>query len=312
MTWFKYLKSSEITNSSIENINYKYPYLKRAIKNFKPLDTILSGTWAFISVQDLEINKYLNSSLENVVDESSYLVVYESTTNENDFKPVKSIIYNNILYFQIAEQHESGVNVVKQYAMYYKTPGLRYIKSINNGSKTSYQLTTESLGEYHCSYSQVDLSSFDVNLSSNSFYNFSFNSEWENGVSKNSLSFLTLTFTGPNIYIYGDKGSNFGKFKLRIFSLQGQSSEGPTLVQDWQIIDCYSSNNLSNQILFQKNNLELRDYNLELQVLDDKNILSSNNIVKINSYSFTYNLYLETDTEQITENTSFVVFGGVR
>jgi hypothetical protein len=59
MTWFKYLKSSEITNSSIENTNYKYPYLKRAIKNFKPLDTILSGTWAFISVQDLEINKLL-------------------------------------------------------------------------------------------------------------------------------------------------------------------------------------------------------------------------------------------------------------
>lgn len=312
MTWFKYLKSSETTNSSTENTNYSYPYLKRLINNFKPLDTISSSSWVFIDIEDLEIDKYLNSSLQNVNDESSYLVVYESTTSEDNFQPVKSIIYNNILYFQVAEEHISNSNIQKSYAIYYKTPGLRYIKPVNNGNKTSYQLTTQSLGQYHCQYSEVDLSSFDVGLNSNSFYNFSFNSEWENGVSKNSSSFLTLTFTGPNIYIYGDKGSNFGKFKLRIFSLEGENSESPTLVQDWQIIDCYSSNNLLNQILFQKNNLELRDYNLELQVLDDKNILSSNNVVKINSYSFTYNLYLQADIEQITQNTSFVVFGGVR
>lgn len=312
MTWFKYLKSTEIINSSTENTNYSYPYLRRLINTFKPLDTIQPLSWVYINIKDLEIDKYLNSSLENTNDQSSYLVVYENTINEDDFQPVKSVIYGDILYFQVAEQHELNVNTQKTYAIYYKTPGLRYIKRITNGAKTSYQLTTESLGEYHCQYSNVDLSSFDVNLNSNSFYNFSFNSEWDNGVSKNSSSFLTLTFTGPNIYIYGDKGSNFGKFKLRIFSLKSEDSEGPNLVQDWQVIDCYSNNSLLNQVLFEKNNLELRDYNLELQVLEDKNILSSNNIVKINSYSFTYNLYLKTGVEQITQNTSFVVLGGVR
>jgi len=312
MSWFKYLKQNESINSSTINNNYSYPYLRRKIKDFTPLDNITEGSLIFINIKDLNIDKYINSFLANTSDESSYLVVYQNKTNEYNIQPVKSVINNNFLYFQVAENHNAGIKVENTYYIYYKTPNLRYIKSVNNGGVQSYQLTSENLGEYHIPSSQIDLSSFDVNLTSSSFYNFSFNSHWENGVSKNSSASVTLTFTGPNIYLYGDKGSNFGKIKLTIFSLEGNNLEKPSLVLDSQIIDCYSSSNSLNQILFQKQNLDLRDYNMQIEVLDDKNILSSDNKIKLNSYSFTYNLYLETDLEEITNNAAFVVFGGVR
>ena len=81
---------------------------------------------------------------------------------------------------------------------------------------------------------------------------------------------------------------------------------------DWTTVDCYNSAFQENVLLYENNNLNYRDYNLELQTAADKNILSSGNNVKISSYSFSYNLYLTINKEQISDQAVFVSIGGIR
>jgi hypothetical protein len=67
-----------------------------------------------------------------------------------------------------------------------------------------------------------------------------------------------------------------------------------------------------NVILYENNDLNYRDYNLELQTITDKNIISSGNNIKISSYSFSYNLYLTISKEEISNQAVFVSIGGIR
>lgn len=312
MVWFRYLKTSETLGTTSPNQNYSYPYLKRVIKKFTPKDTLSSGTWLFIDVEDLEIDTYLSSTLDTTVDPSSYLVVYEHPTNQNDFTPVKTIIYNNILYFQTPVEHLANQEISKQYSIYYKTPNLRYIKAVSNGGQIDYQVTTSNLATFDVEYSEVNSLSYSVGLSSSSFYNFSFINGWENGSSIENNAKLFLNFSGPSISIYGSKGPNFGKFKLRIIGLQNENFPINSIDVDWIEVDCYQTESVNNTILYSKNNLSYRDYNLELEISNSKNILSSSNNIKLSSYSFSYNPYLELETELITDSVAYVKIGGIR
>ena len=81
---------------------------------------------------------------------------------------------------------------------------------------------------------------------------------------------------------------------------------------DWTTVDCYNSALQQNVLLYENNDLNYRDYSLELQTIADKNIISSGNNIKISSYSFSYNLYLTIDKEQISDQAVFVSIGGIR
>jgi hypothetical protein len=305
MTWFKYFKQGESTN-------YSYPFIKRIINKFTPNDTISKNTWLFADVTDLEIEKYYNSSLDLLNDNSSYLVVYETVGSDSDMVPVNNVIHNNTLYFQAAEDHEGNVETLKQYSIYYKTPNLRYIKKYNT---EDYQITSSSEAEFNSLFSEVDLTSYEVSAGSESSYNFSFinpNLDWNNGLSSNPGSKLYLTFTGPSIQIYGNKGPDYGKFKLKLTGLQNAEFPNMALELDWTIVDCYNTTLQENVILYENNDLNYRDYNLELQTITDKNIVSSGNNIKISSYSFSYNLYLTIDKEQISDQAVFVSISGIR
>lgn len=312
MVWFRYLKSTQSLGISSPNENYSYPYLKRAIKKFTPKDTLPVGTWLFFDVSDLGIDNYLSSTLDVTIDSSSYLVVYEHPTNENDYTPVKTVVHNNILYFQTAATHTANQEISKQYCIYYKTPNLRYVKPVNNGGRNDYQVTSSALASYDVDFSEVNTGSYSVNLESTSFYNFSFVSGWSDGMSTDQSAKLYLTFSGPSIYLYGSKGPSYGKLKLRIIGLP--NSEYPTnnVDVDWIEVDCYQTSNQDNVLIYSKNNLSYRDYNLELQISNSKNILASSNSIKISSYSFSYNPYLEVETELITDSVAYVKIGGIR
>lgn len=312
MGWFNYLKASESLGVSEPNTNYSYPYLKRYIKKFKPLDTISQDSWVYVDITDLDIDKFYNSSLEQNTDETSYIVVYEDPMSDVDFTPVKCVINGSYMYFQTAEQHVGNTEIDKQYAIYYKTPNLRYIKSVENSTQQDYQVTTSELAEFNSDFSEVNLESFEVTLSSNTYYNFSFFNEWNTGLAKDYSSYLNLTFTGPNIYVYGGKGLDFGKFKYRIISLKDSKNLLNYTEVDWTVVDCYSSENSNNELLIEVEGLSNKDYILELHVLSEKNVLSSGSKIYINRYGFTYNLYMEVDGEQITENAAFVSIGGIR
>jgi hypothetical protein len=305
MTWFKYFKQGESTT-------YSYPLIKRTINKFTPNDKILKDTWLFIDITDLEIEKYYNSSLNLLDDHSSYLVVYETIGSDPRMIPVSNVINNNTLYFQAAEDHEADIETINQYSIYYKTPNLRYIKLFNS---IDYQVTSAEQAEFNSAFSEVDATDYDVVAGSESSYNFSFinpNLDWNNGLSSNPGSKLYLTFSGPSIQIYGDKGPDYGKFKLKLTGLQNIEFPNMSLELDWVVVDCYNSTLQENVILYENNDLNYRDYNLELQTITDKNIISSGNNIKISSYSFSYNLYLSINKEQISDQAVFVSVGGIR
>lgn len=305
MTWFKYFKQGESTT-------YSYPLIKRTINKFTPNDKILKDTWLFIDVTDLEIQKYYNSSLNLLDDNSSYLVVYETIGSDSGMVPVNNIINNNTLYFQAAEDHEADIETISQYSIYYKTPNLRYIKLLNS---ENYQVTSAEQAQFNSLFTEVDITDYDVVAGSESSYNFSFinaNLDWNNGLSSNPGSKLYLTFSGPGIQIYGNKGPDYGKFKLKLTGLQNTEFPNMSLELDWTVVDCYNTTLQENVILYENNDLNHRDYNLELQTITDKNIISSGNNIKISSYSFSYNLYLTIDKEQISDQAVFVSIGGIR
>lgn len=312
MTWFKYFKSTESISSSVSNTNYSYPFCKRYIKVFTPRDTLSKDFWLFVNIENININSYQNASLESSSDNHSYIVVYEK---ENTFTPVKTVIEDNYLYFQTAEEHGEKEQISGRYAVYYSTPNLRKIKSVNNNGTTDYQINLSD-SPFFISYNEVSTSSYEVTLDSSSSYNFSFiNSfeDWDNGTTSKPSSKVYISFTGPSIYVYGGKSSLGGKFKLSITGLPDSNKNSSTLEVSNHIVDTYSSSDQSNVILYQNTSLEERDYVLEIENLYDKNILSSGNVIQLNKYIFKYNLYLSLEKELINKlNNTFTLIAGVR
>lgn len=313
MSWLKYLKSSEIIDSITENVNYSYPYCKRVIKRFAPRDTLEAGFWLFANIQDLNINTYKSSNIEDVEDPTSYIVTYEKA---DSITPVKTVINGNYIYFQVAETHSAAVETSGVYCVYYSTPNIRKLNSVNNGGVVAYQVSlSESSNPYYASYSEVSQDEYLVDLYSSSSYNFSFinsTKDWDKGSSSKPGSKLYINFSGPKFALYGSKGVDYGNFKIKITALQNANSQSYTAL-DWQVVDCFSSSQLDNVELFSKQDFEERDYVAELEVMYEKNTISRGNNIKIDSYSFSYNVYLEVGQELINQvNNVFVKITGVR
>lgn len=169
---------------------------------------------------------------------------------------------------------------------------------------------------YYGFFSNVNTDQYLVDLNSSSSYNFSFInaiSDWDNGLSTKTNSKLYMNFTGPKFTLYGSKGPDYGKFRIKFTVLSKNINTPNYLALDWQIIDSFSSSYKENEVLFNKIDFEEKDYFVELETLNSKNIISTGNNVKISSFSFSYNVYLEIGNEQINQNNNiFTLIGGVR
>lgn len=313
MSWLKYLKSNETVSSSTVNSNYSYPYCKRVIQAFTPRDDLEVGFWLFCNIKDLNINIYKSSTIQNVEDQTSYIVTYEIL---DEIIPVKTVINGDYIYFQVAEKHNAAVEVPGSYCIYYSTPNIRKLNPVDNGGIDDYQISLSGLSNpYYGSYSEVDQSDYLVDLSSDSSYNFSFinsTKDWEQGLSSKPGAKLYINFSGPKFSLNGSKGADYGKFKIKFTALETSKSQSYTAL-DWQIIDCFSSSSLEAIELFSKEDFEERDYVAELEVMYEKNILSRGNNIKVDSYSFSYNVYLEVGDELLNQvDNVFVKIAGVR
>lgn len=322
MTWFSYKKQGETS--------FSYPYVKRKISKFTPMDIIAEGTWLFVDVSDLDIDQKVNAQLVKTTDASAYVVVYESsiesstsvlsyedgTTGEsNFFLPVESVVNNNVLYFKAAEDHLSNEEITFTYAVYYHTPNLRYIAPVESVDSFYYQVTTSAAAPFDSSFSSVDRSSFEVTLDSTTYYNFSFVNQafdWDSGLSSTAGAKAYLSFTGPLIELYCSKGPDFGKFRLKIISTGNDATPNSIVNVDWTVIDLYSSSYQENVLVYSIDNLRDGNCSLEIEVLAGKNTLSSGNKVKLNSYQFSYNVELTLGSEELTEQTTFVSLGSLR
>lgn len=137
MAWFKYFKSDQNINSATPNYNYSYPYCKRSISKFTPRDTLATGFWLFANIKDLNINIYKSPTLQTLEDANSYVVVYEKGVTSI---PVKTVIDGDYIYFQTAEEHIAGDEIVGAYAIYYSTPNVRKINEVDNAGTDDYQV----------------------------------------------------------------------------------------------------------------------------------------------------------------------------
>lgn len=311
MAWLKYLKDSETPGTTTPNTSYSYPLCKRLINKFTPKDTLPVGSWLFVDVNDININKHYGASLLLEEDHSSYLVVYENQSTDNSYTAVKCIINNGILFFQTAVEHLALEQISNNYVIYYNTTNLRKVNLVQNANLVDYQINANN-APYNINYSEVDLTTIEILPSSSYYYGFSYLNGWASGFTSMIGAKLYATFTGPNLYLYGNSGPNFGKFRYKIIGLPNKDYLQSSEEVSWQVIDCFSSENKDNQLLLEITNLRYRDYQLQLEVINDKNNLSTGNNVNIKSYSFTYNTYNAYEKELIDPSAVFVSSGSIK
>lgn len=64
--------------------------------------------------------------------------------------------------------------------------------------------------------------------------------------------------------------------------------------------------------IYQKANLDYKDYNLEVEVLEDKNALSTGRNIEITKITFLKNMYIELQEQELNSELVFTSIGGVR
>lgn len=326
MTWFKPIKDSmvisqgtqedDLTSSFFINI----PVKRRIYLDYLPND-IEADEQIYVNLDDKFVNKYINSSLQEVTDNYSYLVVYEDAVDDTFFVPIKSRAVGSILYFNAVEKINKETSYTKYYSVYYGATNIKYLEEIEIEGNTYYQkLAAEYIPSVEGLYFDLDPDniqeySYDATEESQKEYKLAFYNnglDWINGKSQSIGAKAFGSFDGPKFRIIGKKGPNYGKFKIRIFSYYEDNSISKNLALDWTTVDCYASQESSNQVLYSNTSLEYSKYIFEIEVISDKNVMSSSNSIEIEKYQFSPNYKLTYDVEELNPNISFVKIGGIR
>lgn len=168
-----------------------------------------------------------------------------------------------------------------------------------------FDLDPDNIQEY--SYDATEDSQKEYKLA---FYNNGL--DWIDGKSQSIGAKAFGSFDGPKFRVIGKKGPNYGKFRIRIFSYYDNNSISKNVALDWTTVDCYASQESSDQILYLNTSLEYSKYIFEIEVISDKNVMSSSNSVEISKYQFFPNYKLTYDVEELNPNISFIKIGGIR
>lgn len=315
MAWFSYLQSTDNLLPSTVS-----PSLRREI-NFDNLEnSLFENEIVAVKLNNVKVNTKLSTELDIIEDNDSYIVIYEDFSNEDFFIATKSRVVDDYIYFKVIEDLNKDNISSKKYSIYY---GLNNLKYLNELSQYSYQqATTEDIAEavdgdyYDLAPSDVPLAYYEVTKSSEKSFQLALyddgNSWSENKSTKPGAKAFGI-FDGPNLYILGSKGTDFGKFRIRIFEVLEDGTVTKTTPIDWQEVDCFSYNSSSNQILFQTEEfLEYKRYMFEIEVISEKNLSSTSNAVEISKYKFIPNYKIYIEPEELNPDASFIRIGGIR
>lgn len=294
MSWFRYLKN-------IPSTDYYSPPVKRKIKKINPSDDIAEGTWLYVNVADLNIDKKLDNDLSYVSDSNSYIVVYENEVLEDSYKPVKTQIIGDKLFFAAAENHPRNQIINNTYIVYYMANGIKGLSSNVSNGITSYYLDPSESSETYVNVESIEELEYTVEPGSNSYYNFSFinpGSDWRYASSSTVGATFYITFSGPTLSIKGYRGPDAGKIYISVTPIDREAS---TSDNKSYTVDCYSQVSEDNVEIFRASNLKSQDYKASVSILSSSNIKSSGNYISVNSYSFNYNGYF-TIGEELLKN----------
>lgn len=315
MAWFNFYQSTDNINPGFIS-----PSLRREI-NFDNLENSLyQDEIVAVKLNNAKINTKLSSELELIEDQDSYIVVYEDFSNDYTSIPTKSRIVDDFIYFKVLEDLNKDDISSKKYSIYYGLNNLKYLKNVDFNlyeQATAAEISNAVDGDYFdLNPSDIPLAYYEASKSSIKSFQLALyddgNSWVDNRSTKAGAKAFGL-FDGPNLYILGSKGKDFGKFKIRIFEVLEDGTVTKTTPIDWQEVDCFDYNNLSNQILFEtENTLEYKRYMFEIETLFDKNTSATSNIIEILKYKFIPNYKIYMESEEINPDAAFIRIGGIR
>jgi hypothetical protein len=333
MTWFKYLNNN-VNLRVPESFEYIQPSLKRELSLSAPRDYIYKNDWLFVDMGNNEINKIYNKSSLKEDQNHSYVIIYEydnldPTKLSSTPAPTKTTMVNNIVYFQAVKDHKENYQMDGKYSLYYGQDYLKYIHATpyvkDNETKYDYIAISKELAEsydddqntprlYDATPSNINLYQTVLTAESKNYYTLAFFNDgidWKNSVSQKPGAKALANFSGPNVDLHAITGPSNGKIRIRIVSKQQSASDIEKIALDWTEIDCFS---LTEQevVIFNKTNLEYKDYNLEIEVLEDKNTLSTGKSIEITKVSFLKNMYITFGEQLINDTLVFTSLGGIR
>lgn len=313
MSWFqayKYVYNTQTEEDDL--VQLKIP-LRRKINISNLKKDIQEDEQVYANLQGKSINSFINSNLETTTDNYSYIVVYQDDADEDFFKPVQSKVIDNILYFKSFEDINKETIQSKYYAVYYGVTNIKYIEETIDGDDTVF-VRPNVISASDFDIVTIEEYTYTADESSEIYSLAYYNSgiDWKDGISQKVGAKAFGVFDGPKLQIYGSKGKSYGKFRVRIFSYSDEETISSIPAIDWVEVDCYSGTQLNNQILYQIENLEYNKYIFEIEVLSNKNTLSSSNSVNIDKYMFSPDYGLFCDKEEINPSISFVTIAGVR
>ena len=338
MGWFKYIKGTNtgVSISTVDqdlristiltdpdDLEYGAPPLRRKVLIDDLEEDIEAGEVVYVNLGTKFVNQYYDETLTLQTNQDSYIVVYEDSESDAPGTVVKSKAINNLVYFTAAERHPKNTKSSMSYSIYYATEYLKYLqqfitlddkivyKMVDNPEDVIYaqgaffDLDVASFSSYTYSATTSSTKSYQLALYNNG-------TDWEDNYSLTPGAKAFGIFDGPGFEIYGEKGPRSGKFRIRILSLYDDNSISKNVILDWTEVDCYNSNLLQSEILYENSNLEYKKYIFEIETLTDKNIMSQSNSVKIEKYMFSPNYKLIYEKEEFNPDLSFVTVGGVR
>lgn len=299
-----------------------------------PRDYIFKNEWLFADLGNNEINKIFDQSSLKEDQNHSYVVVYEypnsdQTSLSSTPTPTKTRIVDSIIYFQAVKDHKIDSELDGKYSIYYGQDYIKYLHATpyteNAQQKYSYiQLpleTSKSYDEsqntpqlYDATPSSIDLYQTNLNKKSNGYYKIAFFNDgidWKDSVSQKVGAKALANFSGPKIRFYAKTGASYGKIKIRILSRQEKTTDVEKVSVDWTEIDCFSLEE-KESIIYENINLDYKDYNLEIEVLEDKNPLSTDRNIEITKITFLKNMYIELQGQELNSELVFTSIGGVR
>jgi len=302
MSWFKYLKD-------VSSSNYYSPPVKRRLKRISPVEDIAEGTWLYVDVEGLNLNKKLDLDLSTTDDSNSYVVVYEDEVSENYYKPVKTQIVGNRLFFAAAEDHARNEIISNTYIVYYMANGIKGLSANVSNGATSYYLDSSELADTYVATEDVQDFEYIIEPGSNSYYNFSFINSletWRNASSSQVGASFNIIFSGPTLSLNGHKGPNGGKINVSVTPIDPNASVSDSREY---VFDCYSQSVQEDVELFRTSNLKSQDYRASFTISSSSNINSSGTYIKIDSYSFNYNGYFTIGEELLKDDIRTISLG---
>lgn len=317
MAWFNY--NSDATPSAIY-----YPAVRRKIAFSAASENLKVGDWIYVSMEDVNIgrvySKKQDGSIDIGFDDDSYAVVYETdTTNTLTYSIIDS---DTNLCFKSLTEVNSGSVPAGNYYIYYHNDNVQYMQLINGlydqrANPAGVNFIAQGVNAVNYYSNVVKADSTNSRISAVSFI--PGDGSWQAQKSSTPGNKVLGSFSGPLLKINGQKTPSSGIVSIKI-NKTSLTTTGQIEVKS-QEIDLYNSTLLEDEVIF---SIDIRtldvltayedlygSFSFEIEILDKKNINSSDKDFKINQYSFNKNYNLELEDEEIYEGIIFNTTGTI-